>query len=188
MLGLMLLSLPCFAEEKKIDAGKAPAAAIKKKVDVTASKVEVKSVLTEKVVSSTKDVVKDDLPPPAKNEPATTKEAIDDASKLFNYAKAKNWFGFSSLAILIVMFALRNFGLWKKIGKRWAYVAIPLFSISAALLAKFEGGVSWDAVWVVLSSGPCAAILSDFVRRGILGIEPTTPMNPSKPEETPPKA
>jgi hypothetical protein len=77
------------------------------------------------------------------------------------------------------MFGLKAVGTFQKFGKRWAYIIVPLLSVAGMLLARFAGEVSWDAAWLLLTSGPCVALLSDFVTRGILGKEPTTPINPS---------
>jgi hypothetical protein len=72
------------------------------------------------------------------------------------------------------MFCLKSFGLFKKIGKRWSYLLVPLLSVAAMLLSKFAGGLSWETAFLTLTSGPVAALLNDFIKRGVLGKEHTT--------------
>ena len=117
--------------------------------------------------------VKVDLP---KEAPKDAKEAVKMGQEAISMTKAGNWFGFSSLAIWILMFLLKVFGLFQKIGKRWAYIIVPVLSVAAMLLAKFAGDLSWTAALAVLTSGPVAALANDFVKRGVLGKEPKTPV------------
>ena len=93
------------------------------------------------------------------------------------FAKAKNWWGLSAICIFVLMFILKLTGVFKKVGKRWAYVIVPALSIVAMLLTKFAGGLSWGAAIAVLTSGPAMAALSDLVKRGIMGKEHKTPVN-----------
>lgn len=127
--------------------------------------------------SVTPAVVPASQPVAPTSQPTTVDEAIEQAKTGVAFAKAKNWFGMASAAIFIIMFVLGNVvKLWEKIGKRYALICVASLSLVAMLLAKFAGGVSWEAAWLVLTSGPATALLNDLVKRGILGREPTTPM------------
>jgi hypothetical protein len=116
--------------------------------------------------------------PTVPGEPKTAGEVIDAAKQGFEAAKAKNWFGFSSIAILVLVWILKTAGLFKKIAKRWIYIIVPALGVIAMLLAAFVGGLSFGTAWTVLASAPCAALLSDFVKRGILNQEYETQMKP----------
>lgn len=112
--------------------------------------------------------------------PDSPEEALQMAQKGVEYAKAKNWWGLSALIIFISMFIMKSTGLFKKIGKRWAYILVPSFSIVAMVLAKFAGDMSWSAALTVLTSGPAMAALSDFFKRGVMAKEPSTQLKGSK--------
>jgi hypothetical protein len=112
--------------------------------------------------------------------PDSPEEAMQMAQKGVEYVKAKNWWGLSAIAIFIAMFVMKAAGLFKKIGKRWAYIVVPSLSLIAMVLAKFAGGLSWAAAAAVLTSGPAMAVLNDFVKRGVMGKEPTTPVKKVK--------
>lgn len=108
--------------------------------------------------------------------PQNLDEALEAAKQGVEFAKAKNWWGLSALAIFIAMFLMKTLGLFRKIGKRWSYVTVGGLSIAAMLLTKFAGGVSWGAAVAVLTSGPVMALLNDIVKRGVLGKEHKTPV------------
>lgn len=118
------------------------------------------------------------IPPTIPGELTTPDQVITAAKSGVGYAKAKNWFGLSSVLIFILVWVLKTAGLFKKIAKRWIYIIVPGLGISAMLLAQFAGGVSLDQAWLVLASAPCAALFSDFVKRGILNQEYETKMKP----------
>lgn len=112
-------------------------------------------------------------------EPKTAVEAIDTAKQGVEFAKTRNWFGLSACAIFIIMFILNAVKLFDKIGKRWAYIILPVLGVAAMLLSRFAGGLSWEAAIAVLTSAPCTGLLWDFVKRGILAKEAETPMKPT---------
>jgi hypothetical protein len=119
---------------------------------------------------------------PTPSEPQTTAEAVASAKLGLEYVKARNWLGASSIAIWLAIFALKLTKVFERIGKRWLYIILPVLGIAAMLLSALAGGVSWEAAWMVLGSAPVAALASDFVKRGVLAQEPTTPINaPTKP-------
>lgn len=109
--------------------------------------------------------------------PQDMDEALEAAKTGVEFAKAKNWWGLSAICIFVLMFILKLVGVFKKIGKRWAYILVPVLSLAAMLLSKFAGDLSWGAAIAVLTSGPAMAMLSDFIKRGILGKEHTTFVN-----------
>lgn len=112
--------------------------------------------------------------------PDSPEEAMQMAQKGVEYAKAKNWWGLSAIVIFVSMFVMKTAGLFKKIGKRWAYIIVPSLSLIAMVLAKFAGGLSWAAAAAVLTSGPAMAVLNDLVKRGFMGKDPATPMKAKK--------
>lgn len=118
-------------------------------------------------------------PQPPASAPTTVTGAIDTAKQGVEFAKTRNWFGLSACVIFIVMFVLNAVKLFDKIGKRWAYIILPVLGVAAMLLSKFAGGLSWEAAIAVLTSAPCTGLLWDFVKRGILAQEPSTPMKPA---------
>lgn len=112
--------------------------------------------------------------------PDSPEDALAMAQKGVEYVKAKNWWGMSAILIFIAMFVMKTVGVFKKIGKRWAYIVVPSLSLVAMVLAKFAGGLSWAAAAAVLTSGPAMAVLNDLVKRGVMGKEPTTPVKKVK--------
>lgn len=114
------------------------------------------------------------LLPPAV--PVTVEEAIVAGQEVIEAGKVRNWWGMSAGIIWLLMFLMKTFGLFVKIGKRWAYVIVPALSIGAMVLSKLAGDLSWLGAIGVLTSGPTVALLNDLIKRGILGKEPTTPV------------
>lgn len=142
------------------------------KADSKVVAVEKKEVKKDEKMTDKKEEVS--LP---KDAPKTVDEALDKGKEGIEFAKVKNWFGMSSAIIFIMMFLMKMFGLFKKVGKRWAYIIVPVLSMAAMLCAKFAGGLSWEAAYIVMTSGPFVALLNDFVKRGVLGKEHATPVN-----------
>lgn len=112
--------------------------------------------------------------------PDSPEEAVQMAQRGVEYAKAKNWWGLSAIVIFVAMFIMKAAGLFRKIGKRWAYIVVPSLSLIAMVLAKFAGGLSWAAAAAVLTSGPAMAALNDLVKRGVMAKEIKTPMKKEK--------
>jgi hypothetical protein len=111
--------------------------------------------------------------------PATTEDAVALAKDTFSAGKAKNWWLVSAGVIWLVMFGLKLAGLFKKMGKRWAYIVVGVLSMAAMLTAKFGAGASWERAIAVMTSGPFVAFANDFFKRGILGKEPATSVGKS---------
>jgi hypothetical protein len=170
---ILLVALVCVPALAK-DASVAPVA--KAKV-VTVEKAAPAAAKTEpavaKTAAATQPAVDVKLPEQA---PKDASEAIDKGKEIIAFAQAKNWWGMSAAIIWLLMFIMKISGLFKKIGKRWAYIIVPSLSIAAMLLSKFAGDLSWSAAIYVLTSGPSAALLNDFVKRGLLNKEPETKM------------
>lgn len=116
--------------------------------------------------------------PKVPGEIATSAEAVDRVQTGISFVKARNWWGLSSIVIWVLMFILKLTKLFDKIGKRWAYIIVPVLGVTAMLLSAFVGGVSWNTAWLVLTSAPVAALANDFFKRGLLGQEPTTTIKP----------
>lgn len=108
--------------------------------------------------------------------PTDASAALKLAKDTFNAGKAKNWWLMSAGIIWLLMFVLKLVGLFDKMGRRWAYIAVGALSMAAMLVAKFGGGVGWEAAIAVLTSGPFMAFANDFIKRGVLGKEPENPI------------
>lgn len=108
-------------------------------------------------------------------------EALDQGKQVVADAKAKQWFAMSAGIIWLLMFlfktARKKLEFMQGIPKRVLWIVLPLLSVAAMLLAKFQGDLSWTAAVGVLTSGPAVAFLNDFVKRGLLNKEPS-PMKP----------
>jgi hypothetical protein len=100
--------------------------------------------------------------------PSDAKGAAAKVDEAIKAAKAGNWWYFSSIVCLLVMFGLKAAGLLKKLG-RWRYVILPVLSIAAALLAAFQGGVSVQSAVGVFATSWCMGMLEELVRHGIMG-------------------
>lgn len=111
-------------------------------------------------------------PPPASapsvNEPQTAQDAVKTGESAVKAAKGGEWWYFSALVIMLIMFGIKRIGLLETIG-RWRYFVVPALSISAALLAAFQGGVSWEAAGTILLSGMATAKLQELWEHGIRG-------------------
>jgi len=172
MIGWLLCVLSCssgwaLAQEKAQPKGE---------VTVKSGEVTVKPVAT--VPAASQPAV---ATPQVPGELQTAAQAVEAAKQGIEFAKAKNWWGLSSIVIFILMFILNAVKLFDKIGKRWAYIILPVLGVAAMLLAKFAGNLSWGAAITVLTSAPCMGLAWDFVKRGILAQEATTPMKPTPP-------
>ncbi len=104
--------------------------------------------------------------------PTTIAGAIEVGKAGVAAAKDGRWWYFASLVVTLIMFLLKFIGIrvgfWAALG-RWRYVISPLLSISAALLAAFQGGVSFDIAIGVLTSAYATSSLQEFWEHGVLG-------------------
>jgi hypothetical protein len=103
-------------------------------------------------------------------EPTNAGGLLEQGKLGVEFIKAKNWWGAAAVIIFALIFIAKSVRdkFWPQTSKRWLYIVVPSLTVAATLCAAFIGGVSWSAVWLVLSSGPTAALLNDFVKRGIL--------------------
>lgn len=115
--------------------------------------------------------------PAAKTEPVEPKdlgEAIESGKDAVTAAQAGQWWYFSSVVCLIVMFILKATKVLAKVG-RWKYIILPVLSLSAALLAAFQGGVGWASAVGVFGSSWAMGSLEELVNHGILNKPRATP-------------
>jgi len=103
------------------------------------------------------------LPPPK-----DVKEAAGTVGDAVKAAKEGRWWYFSALVIMILMFVAKITKLLAVLG-RWKYVVVPVLSLSAALLAAFQGGVSFDVAAGVFTTGWATGMLEELWTHGILG-------------------
>lgn len=149
----LTLAVPAWADEtKKTEPAKTEVKAPEK---AEAAKTEVKT------------------PASLPTEPATPKDAIDTGKKAIEAAKNHQWWYFSALVILVLMFVLKMVKVLDKIG-RWKYVVLPVLSIGAALLAAFQGGVSLEIAIGVFATAWSTGMFQQLIEHGILG-KPHTP-------------
>lgn len=90
------------------------------------------------------------------------------AGEALESAKSGKWWYFSALVIMLMMFGAKTIGLLQLLG-RWKYVVVPVLSIAAALLATWQGGVSWQGALTILLSGMTTAKIQELWEHGILG-------------------
>ncbi len=154
-------------------AGKTTVAPVPVPTTQPATPAAPKVVITPKSATPASDIV-------VPGEPANAEEALAAVKKAAEYARVRNWFGLSSICILILIWVLKAAGLFARIGKRWIYIILPVFGVASMLLAKFVDSISWENAWIVFTSAPAMGLLSDFVKRGILGKEYETPMKVAK--------
>lgn len=109
----------------------------------------------------------------SKPEIETSEDAQQAAGTLLKAAKAGNWWLFSSILIMLVMFVLKKIGILVKMG-RLKYIALPILGILSSLLAVFQGGASIDAVIAVMASALATGKLQEIWEHGILGVEHST--------------
>ncbi len=83
-------------------------------------------------------------------------------------AQAGQWWYFSSIVIMVVMFGLKKFKVLAKLG-RWKFVLVPSLSLIAAVLATFQGGVSLQAAVGVFTTGWATGMVEELWTHGILG-------------------
>jgi hypothetical protein len=104
--------------------------------------------------------------------PADVKEAAEQVKAAVAAAKGGRWWYFSALVLMVLMFAMKFFGIragwWPQLG-RWRYIIVPVLSLAAALLAAFQGGVSVDTALGVFTSAYATASLQELYEHGILG-------------------
>ena len=113
-----------------------------------------------------------------KEVPDTLGGAVTQGSDLVEKAKTKQWFAFSAGIIWLIMFLVKwgrkNLAFMQAIPKRALWVILPVLSIAALVLAKFQGDLSWASAIDVGTSGPLMAYLNDFFKRGVMGKEPSS--------------
>lgn len=130
------------------------------------------------------------LPPlPTKiQEPQTPAEAIQGATDLVNaVAKKKWWFGVASL-LFGLMFLLKKFNLLSKIDKRWSWWIYGGMTILAATFLAFDqNGFSWATFFEYFTAGTTAAWVRDWIKKGVLAIEPTRDLKTAKPTPSNPQ-
>jgi len=163
VMGLVLmLSGLAQAEEKKA-AKKDPAAAVVKK---ELAKKEV--VKREPLASPPASQPAGSASAAPVTPPADTKEAIEAGKAAIEAAKKHQWWYFSSLVCLILMFVLKLVGVLEKMG-RWKYIVLPVLSLAAALLAAFQGGVTLEHAIGVFATSWSMGMLEELVNHGIRG-------------------
>lgn len=110
--------------------------------------------------------------------PESGSEAVDAGKQLIELGKAKKWFAMSAGIIWLLLFLLKigrkKLEFLKGMKRKWLYIIVGVLSIAAMVLAKLQEDLSWGAAVGVLFSGPAVAFLNDFIKRGLLGKEPTT--------------
>lgn len=156
-----LTSVPTYGQDKKPDATAKTTVVVKPDATATSQPTSEPSMPNE----VPKDVA----------------GAVDKGKEAISLAKEGKWFSFSAGVIWLLMFVFKllrkNVEAMKNIPKRVLWIIVPILSVIAMLLAKFQGDLSWSTAWIVLTSGPVMALLNDFVKRGVLGKEPVSPVS-----------
>ena len=106
-------------------------------------------------------------------EPQDPKEALSSAKAAVKAAKEGKWWYFSALVLMLLMFLMKRIGKkmgwWATLG-RWRYVISPVLSVTAGLLAAFQGGLSFEAALAVFTSSYATSSLEELWSHGIRGI------------------
>jgi hypothetical protein len=101
-------------------------------------------------------------------------EAVGSVKDIIAAGKAKQWWLLASLIIALLMglakWIGKKMGWWPKLG-RVRYFLVPIASLAAALLAAFQGGVSWDAAIGVFTASWAMSSYQEMYEHGILGKE-----------------
>lgn len=99
------------------------------------------------------------------------KGAVERGKEAAAAAKDGRWWYFAALVVTLLMFLLKfigkRVGFWAKMG-RWRYVLPPALSLVAALLAAFQGGITFDAAMGVFTSSYATSSLQELWEHGIL--------------------
>jgi hypothetical protein len=158
-----------------LEAAANPDAKVEAKAPAKKAEVKVEGKVT--VPASQPAAKKGEHPVPP---PTDVKGAVDGAKDAYKAAKEGRWWYFSALVVTLLMFLLKfvgkKAGFWPKMG-RWRYVLPPVLSIAAALLAAFQGGVSFDSALGVFTSSYATSSLQELWEHGILN----KPRESSKP-------
>lgn len=100
--------------------------------------------------------------------PATTDEAVEQGKSFVSALKDKKWWFASALGIYLIMFTLGWLGIWEKIGTTYAWLAVGVLSLAAAIfLAVDKDGFTWSTFLKYLTAGPTIAWVRDFIKDGI---------------------
>lgn len=102
-------------------------------------------------------------------DPTNLEETKDLINNAILAGKSGKWWYLSSLVIMIIMLVIKKVEIiYSKLG-RLKYVIVPILSLSAALMASFQGGVSFEAALGVFSTGWATGMLEELWNHGILG-------------------
>lgn len=105
--------------------------------------------------------------------PTTAKDAVQTGKDAVAAARSGNWWLFAALVVTLLLAGVKfvgtKFGTWWRRLGRWRYVIPPVLSLAAALLAKFQGGVSIDAAILVFSASWATSSWQELWEHGILG-------------------
>lgn len=100
------------------------------------------------------------------------KKQIDDpvelSQSLLSSLKKGHYWHASALVIMLIMFGLKRFEILKHMG-RSKYIILPILSVIAALLVKFQDGISWEIALSVLVTCLSTGKLQELWEHGILG-------------------
>lgn len=103
--------------------------------------------------------------------PPDVKGALKHAKATYAAAKGGQWWYFAALLISLIIFLLKFIGIkqgfWPKLG-RWRYIIPPALSLIAALLAAFQGGVTFEAAAAVFTSSWVMASAQEAWEHGVL--------------------
>jgi hypothetical protein len=159
----LLLASPAYSQPEKKEAPKVEA---KAKADPAGTPSSAPVVPATSDSPAPKAATATAKPKPT--EPKDLGEAIEAGKTAVAAAQAGQWWYFSSVVCLIIMFVLKATKVLKKMG-RWRYIVLPILSLASALLAAFQGGVGLATAIGVFSSSWSMGMLQELVRHGILG-------------------
>lgn len=102
-------------------------------------------------------------------DPTNLEETKDLINNAILAGKSGKWWYLSSLIIMIVMFVIKKVNIiYSKLG-RFKYIVVPILSLTAAVFASFQGGVSFESALGVFATGWATGMLEELWNHGILG-------------------
>lgn len=120
--------------------------------------------------------------PSVKGEPKDIEAVLKTGQDIVSAIKSKSWWSLSALIAFMLMFLWKKagvmFGFREKLGKRVDYIVLGALGLVAMFLSKFIGNVSWAGAVSVLTEVTFMGFLVDFVKRGVMGVEIKTTINP----------
>lgn len=95
--------------------------------------------------------------------------AIATVVAIWKAVKGRAWWFVAAASVFLIMFVVRLFGLFERLGKRWTWILTGVLSFAAATMLAFDAnGFSWAAFVTYCTAGPTVAWLRGFVKKAVV--------------------